>query len=123
MKSDQMQALLDRIEGASSLEVELAVETLEGLSAALPQARADLRPGMVESTDSALHLVTRTLPNWSVALSGTAHEPDGRWTCTLRPSGARDDEEVIGIGRAPTAPLALIAALIRVKVAQAKGYI
>jgi hypothetical protein len=34
----------------------------------------------------------------------------------------RDDEEVIGIGRAPTPPLALISALLRVTIAQAKGY-
>jgi hypothetical protein len=122
MNRDQMQALANRIEGAASLELDLAVATLEGLRAALPQAGSDLRPGVVESTDAALHLVARALPNWSVALSGTAHEPAGRWTCTLRPSGARDDEEVIGIGRAPTPPLALIAALLRVVITQAKGY-
>jgi hypothetical protein len=122
MNRDQLQALADRIESARSLELDLAVATLEGLRAALPQARPDLRPGVVESTDAALHLVARALPDWSVALSGTAHEPEGRWTCTLRPSGARDDEEVIGIGRAPTPPLALIAALLRVVVTQAKGY-
>jgi hypothetical protein len=122
MNRDQIQPLADRIEGAASLELELAVATLEGLRAALPQAGPDLRPGVVESTDAALHLVTRLVPDWSVALSGTAHEPDGRWKCTLRPSGARDDEEVIGIGRAPTPPLALIAALLRVTIARAKGY-
>lgn len=122
MNRDQLQALADRIEGATSLELDLAVATLEGLHAALPQAGSDLRPGAVESTDAALHLVARLLPNWSVALSATAREPDGRWTCTLRPSGARDDEEVIGIGWAPTAPLALIAALLRVVITQAKGY-
>jgi hypothetical protein len=122
MNRDQMQALAARIEGAASLDLDLAVATLEGLRTALPQARSDLRPGAVESTDAALHLVARLLPDWSVALSGTAHEPEGHWTCTLRPSGARDDEEVIGIGRAPTPPLALIAALLRVVVTQAKGY-
>jgi hypothetical protein len=122
MNRDQLQALADRIEGAASLQLDLAVATLEGMRTALPQARSDLRPGVVESTDAALHLVARALPNWSVVLSGTAHEPDGRWTCTLRPSGARDDEEVIGIGRAPTAPLALIVALLRVVIIQAKGY-
>ena len=122
MNRDQMQAFADRIEGATALELDLAVATLEGLRAALPRATPDLRPGVVELTDAALHLVICTLPNWSVALSGTAHEPDGRWTCTLRPSGARDDEEVIGIGRAPTVPLALIVALLRVVTIQAKGY-
>lgn len=122
MNHDELRALADRIEGAASLELDLAVAVLEGLRAAFPQARSDLRPGAVESTDAALHLVARLLPNWSIALSGTAREPDGRWACTLRPSGARDDDEVIGIGRAPTPPLALIAALLRIAVTQAKGY-
>jgi hypothetical protein len=122
MNRDEMQALSERIEGSSALDLDLAVATLKGLRTALPRASSDLRPGTVDSTDAALHLVTRTLPNWSIALTGTASEPDGRWTCTLRPSGARDDEEVIGIGKAPTAALALIAALLRVAVIQAKGY-
>lgn len=122
MNHAQMQDLADRIEDASALDVDLAVAALEGLRTALPRARPDLRPGVVESTDAALRLVALALPNWSISLSGTAREPDGRWACTLRPSGARDDEEVIGIGRAPTAPLALIAALLRVEMAQAKGY-
>jgi hypothetical protein len=122
MNRDQMQALAARIEDTATLELDLAVATLEGLRAALPHARSDLRPSVVESTDAALHLVSRTLPNWSVALSGSTHEPHGRWTCTLRPSGARDDDEVIGIGRAPTPSLALIVALLRVVVIQAKGY-
>ncbi len=122
MNRDQVQALADRIQGAAALDLDLAVATLEGLRTALPRAASDLRPSVVESTDAALHLVARTLPNWSVALSGTAHESDGHWTCTLRPSGARDDEEVIGIGRAPTAPLALIVALLHVVIIQAKGY-
>ncbi len=122
MHNDQLEALAERIEGAPQFDVGLAITALTGLRAALPEASSDLRAGVVESTDMAVHLVARKLPNWSIALDGTAREPDGHWTCTLRPSGVRDDEEVIGTGHGPTAPLALLVALLRVLAIQAKGY-
>jgi hypothetical protein len=121
MNRDQLQELAERIEAASGPDVDLAVAALKAMRDALPEAASEVRPGVVESADMALHLVVRMLPGWSVALEGIAREP-GHWTCTLRPSGARDDEEVIGIGRATTPPLALIAALLRVTIARAKGY-
>lgn len=120
MDDDQLQTLADRIQSAAGLDIDLAFAALEGLRAALPEAGPELRAGAVESADLALNLVARTLPDWSVVLEGTAREP-GHWTCTLRPFGLRDDEEVIGIGRAATPPLALIAALLRVTIARAKG--
>ncbi len=122
MHNDRLEALAERVEGAPGPDVGLAIETLTGLRTALPESSSDLRAGVVESTDLALQLVTRKLPNWSIALDGTAREPDGHWTCTLRPSGVRDDEEVIGLGRGPTAPLALLVALLRVLAIQVKGY-
>jgi hypothetical protein len=114
MKHDELHTLANRIEHTKGLDLDLAFAVLQGLQAASPAAAAELRPGVVESTDQALQLTARTLPNWSVVLEGTAREPDGRWTCTLRPSGTSDDEEVIGIGRGPTAPLALLVALLHV---------
>jgi hypothetical protein len=122
MNNDQLEALAERVEGAPGLDVGIAIAALTGLRAALPEASSDLRAGVVESTDMAVQLVARRLPNWSIALEGTAREPDGHWTCTIRSSGVRDDEEVIGIGHAPTAPLALLVALLRVVAIQAKGY-
>jgi hypothetical protein len=122
MNQEELRTLAERIEGAAGPDLDLAVAALKGLRSALPEAEPDLRAGVVESTDMALHLVARRLPNWSVALEGAAREPDGRWTCTLRSSEVRDDEEVIGIGRAPTAALAVLAALLRVAAIQAKGY-
>lgn len=121
MNHDQLQILADRIQSAAGLDIDLAVAALEGLRAAVPEAGPELRAGVAESADLALNLVARTLPDWSVVLEGTAREP-GQWTCTLRPVGVRDDEELIGIGRAATPPLALIAALLRVTIARAKGY-
>jgi hypothetical protein len=91
---------------------------------ALPQGEAApvVRAGLVESTEAVLGHITGVLPGWAVRLEGTAIGPNGRWTCTLRRSGSRDDEEVIGIGRAPTPPLAMIAALIRVLIIRSGGY-
>lgn len=121
MNPNQLQDLAGRIEAAPEFDTDLAEAVLEGLRTALPEASADLGSGVVESTDAALRVVVATLPAWSIALEGTASDR-GRWACTLRRSGARDDEEVIGIGRAPTPPLALIVALLRVVIARAKGY-
>jgi hypothetical protein len=121
MNREQLQDVAGRIEAASGLDIDLAAAALKALQAALPQASSDVRPGVLESADMALHLVVRTLPDWSVVLEGAAREP-GHWTCTLRRSSTRDDEEVIGIGRAALPPLALIVALLRVVIARAKGY-
>lgn len=124
MNRDELQALADRIEAASTPDLGISLATLKGLVAALPQGEAApvVRAGLVDSTEAVLGLVTGVLPGWAVRLEGTAIAPNGRWTCTLRRSGSRDDEEVIGIGRAPTPPLAMIAALIRVLIIRSRGY-
>ncbi len=122
MNHDHLEAMADTIESAAGVDVDLAITALTALRTALPHASSDLRAGVVDLADMAVHLVSRALPNWSIALEATAQERDGRWTCTLRPSGARDDEEVIGIGRAPTPALAVIVAFLRVAIIRDKGY-
>jgi hypothetical protein len=124
MNRDELQALADRIEAASAPDLAISIATLRGLATALPEGEAgpEIRAGLVDSTEAVLALVARVLPGWAVRLEGTALAPNGRWTCTLRRSGSRDDEEVIGIGRAPTPPLAMIAALIRVLIIRKRGY-
>ncbi|MCA8879583.1 MAG: hypothetical protein KDA73_06380 [Rhodobacteraceae bacterium] len=121
MKQDRFQDLIGSIESASKLDIDLAAAALAGLRTALPEASSDLRPSVIDSTDAALDLVARTLPGWLITLDGNAGEP-GHWSCTLRQSGVRDDDEVIGTGRAPTSALALVSALIRVSVARKMGY-
>ena len=121
MDGDALQAVLTRIEQARGGDLDVAVETLQALRSALEDGSA-VNVGAAASTDGALALAEAVLPGWRVDLEGHARTPDGRWTCSLRASGARDDDEVIGIGHAATPALAILGALIRVRMAQAKGY-
>lgn len=66
------------------------------------------------STDALLALVAEALPSWSVHLSGASATVRGRWTCTIRETGVRDDDELIGVGKAATAAGAVTAALLKV---------
>lgn len=121
MKRDQLHALADRIGGAPSLYPDLAVAPLDELREALPQARSDLHLGVVESTGPALQLVARVSERVGRPVG---HRTRGRGPLDMHLAAicTRDNEEVIGIGRAPTPPLAVIAALLRGVVTQARGY-
>jgi len=121
MDGDALQAVLTRIEQARGGDLDVAVEALQTLRTALDDG-SPVGVGAAASTDGALTLVEVVLPGWRVDLEGHARSPDGRWSCSLRASGARDDDEVIGIGRGPTPALAIMGALIRVRMVQAKGY-
>jgi hypothetical protein len=122
MNREQLDALVQKIEQATGPDLDLGIETLRQVRDALPDLAGGIRPGLVDSTDEVLRLVSTRHPGWSVELKGKAREPDGRWTCTLRESGARDDEEVIGIGHGPTVPFAIISALLHVAMIREKGY-
>ena len=47
-------------------------------------------------------------------MKGKAWMPNGHWTCSLRKTSSRDNDEYVGVGRGPTLPHALLAALFRV---------
>ena len=124
MNAQQLHDLVERIEIAEWPDADLAAEVLESIKSALSgeSGSLTLEPALLESTDAALHLVSLKVPNWSIMLQGYAHEPDSGWTCTLREGTVRDDDELIGIGKGPTLPLALLAALLRILVIRARGY-
>lgn len=115
MTSQQFQALAGQIE----IEAPLSEETAAAVMAALARFRADWmsaesgQPDDLRSADFVLHLVDRALPGWSIHLAGTAYEPNGHWTCQLRPSQTRDDYEFIGHGKGASLANVLIAALLR----------
>jgi hypothetical protein len=124
MDHDQMQKLAERIERASTIDPELASQIFEGLKSAFPDESRAMEPeaSLIESTDSVLELIDTMLPGWEISLRGFAREPDGHWRCTLRESTASDDDEVIGIGRAPALPLAMLLALLRIADLRLQGY-
>lgn len=70
-------------------------------------------PDFYDDTHAVLVLITHVLPGWSMSLEGRATRGNGHWTCTLRRSDWRDDDPFIGIGKGPTMPHALLAALLK----------
>jgi hypothetical protein len=88
----------------------------------LSEALAAAFPGMAEQSNrlgrqpadmgAMLEVVSAVFPGWTIALRGKAALPDGSWTCSLRESGVRDDDDVIGIGKARSPTLALAAAAL-----------
>lgn len=70
--------------------------------------------GAAGSSDDILSAIASTMPSWSVHISGHSGSIRGRWTCTIRETGVRDDDELIGVGRAATLQTALLAAFLRV---------
>ncbi|NNU81150.1 hypothetical protein HMH01_11960 [Halovulum dunhuangense] len=114
MEDRKLAALAERIEAADALDAHLAREAAHALDeifagrGLLEALRADGAAG----TDAVLRLIDLALPGWQVRLSGTAHGPGGRWTCTLREVGLRDDDESIGVGKGTHPAQALMAALL-----------
>ena len=124
MKAEQLHNLVERIEISVGSDPDLAAAVLDSMKSAFPNEAElmTLEYGLTESTEAVLHLVSLNFPNWSIKLQGHAHEPDGRWTCTLREGATGDDDVLIGIGRGPTPALALLAALLRLLEIAGRGY-
>lgn len=104
--------LAKEVEAALSLGDELAgrvARALEAASKGGPVSRADL-----DSTDRILGLIYEIRPGWAVSMKGVAALPNGHWRCSLRRSDSRDNDEYLGIGRGPTLPHSLLAALLLV---------
>ncbi len=118
MEHNQLKDLLEKIEKAETIDQELETAVLDGMNNAFPEKAVwkAHQSKSLEATDEVLRLLAILLPDWSISLKGFANDEDGRWTCTLRESGVLDDDEVIGIGRSPNLPLAIIAALLEVTI-------
>ena len=65
---------------------------------------------------------SRMLPGWEIDLRNASAGLGGSWTCALREGTARDDDQIIGIGKAQTLSLAMVAALLRVAARRARGF-
>ncbi len=122
MEHDLLKGLMEKIENAERLDPELEEAVLDGMNAAFPGKAvwAAHQPSPLEATDEVLRLVDTVLPNWSISLTGLANETDGRWTCTLRETGVLDNDEIIGVGKAPSISLAIIAATLKIAILRDK---
>ena len=118
----QFEELAKKVEAHGSLggklasEVADAINTFTALQPGLPAATGSkpVKPADLESTHQVLHLVDRLTPGWTIKLRGKAFEPDGHWTCSLRPTDSRDDAEVVGYAQGPELSMTLVVALLRV---------
>lgn len=121
MTTYRLAELQDRL--ATAAADDLSGLAHEGLTLAWPPSEVlpALDPDLTVSFDKAFSLIAQALPGWGVGLDGTA-AAGGIWTCRLRATGLRDDDELIGIGAAETAPLAMIVALLQVLISRSKGY-
>lgn len=118
MSKAELTALKARIDAAKDLDEALLHDTVVALKPVFPNAPS--HPELLsEPTEAVLHFVDRCLPGWTISLLGRAAEPDGHWSCVLRESSSRDDDSVIGAGKAPTVCLALLEALVSVAIARA----
>ncbi len=107
--NEALTALAHEIESAFELSDDLMERACGALAGKLPSPpeKADFH-----STDKILRLVQECLPGWSIHIRGTATKPNGHWHCSLRRSEIRDNDAFAGIGRGPSLPHALLAALL-----------
>jgi hypothetical protein len=119
MSKSELQGLQERLNNADRLDRGLLNEATDALRGIFPRVppHAD---APAELAEGVLHLVDICLPGWTISLTGKAVEPDGHWRCYLREASARDNDEVIGIGTAPTVTQAILGALLRIAIYRAK---
>jgi hypothetical protein len=116
MDRHELHALAARLEGGDSPDREMAERIADLVEAAAPDRPLwrDAKAEALGSTDGTLCLLAEMLPSWSVHVSGSSATVAGRWTCTIRETGVRDDDELIGVGKADTLAGAVAAALLKV---------
>lgn len=109
MQDPGLRALGEEIEAAAEVSGGLAARATAVLEAAGHSAAEGFG-----SVDGVLAIVERALPGWSISIEGRASAAHGHWTCSLRRSRARDNDEVLGVGKSQHLAPALLAALIEV---------
>ncbi len=116
MTKDELHALAARLEGGEGPNEAEAGRIADLMGAAFPDRPVwrGARAVALGSTDAALGLLAEALPSWSVHITGHSATAVGRWTCTIRETGVRDDDELIGVGKADTLPNAVTVALLKI---------
>jgi hypothetical protein len=116
MTKEELQTLATRLEAGDGLTRVDASRVADLIGAAFSD-RPVWRTGQIEalaSTDAVLSLLAEALPSWSVHITGHSASATGRWTCTIRETGVRDDDELIGVGKAEVLPNAVTAAILKI---------
>ncbi len=125
MDHDGLTSLADAIESDATSDPEVVAQILH----VLREIQADVPKGegldetVLTSSDAALGLVCSVLPGWEIRMQGNAVSGGGNWTCSLRQGSGRDDDEVIGIGKAQSPAKSVVAALLMVAARRKRGYV
>lgn len=117
MKDPELDILIKELETDRAMTIADFDGVLHALKFLLPELDA---PGAdrIGTTDQAISIADNAYPNWSVHIRGRANDTDGHWQCTLREDDSRDSDAAIGIGRGPVLAQAILAAVLRLAMAQ-----
>lgn len=120
MQKSKLEELAKRVEAASNADSDLIATAANVLRESFPTAAAagHVPDDIAASTDAIVELVIAALPGWHFSIHGRARSTSGSWSCSLRRSDVRDDDELIGVGEAQTLSLATLAAVLRVAARQ-----
>lgn len=117
MKDPELDILIKELE----TEREMSIADFDGILHAirflLPEVTLP-SADRIGTTDQAILVADEAYPNWSVHIRGRANDADGHWRCTLRESDSHDSDAAIGTGRSPVLGQAVLAAVIRLAMAQ-----
>lgn len=116
MTRDEVQDLVERLERDEALDSAAQARLAALIGGAFPDRPVwrSAQDTALGSTDGVLDLLAEALPSWSVHVTGHSATVTGRWTCTIRETGVRDDDELIGVGKAGSLAHAVAAALLKV---------
>lgn len=117
MKDPELDILIKALETEREISVADFDGVLHALSFLLPAVKLP-DAEHVNATDKAILIADDAYPNWSIHIRGRANDADGHWRCTLRESDSRDSDAAIGTGRSPVLGQAVLAAVMRLAMAQ-----
>lgn len=122
MKDPELDILIAELETNRAMTIAGFDGVVHALAYLLPDTitPGTVRATQIDTTDEAMLIADDAYPNWSVHIRGRANDKDGHWRCTLRESDSKDSDSVIGTGRSPVLAQAILAAVMRLAMAQKK---
>lgn len=117
MKDPELDILIKELETTRDISIAEFDGVVHALGFLLPEITLPTN-GPIGTTDQAILIADDAYPNWSIHIRGRANDRDGHWRCTLRENDSRDSDAAIGIGRSPVLGQAILAAVMRLAMAQ-----
>ena len=117
MKDPELDILIQELETQRDMSIADFDGVTHAIGFLLPKVPL---PGAdrIGTTDQAILIADEAYPNWSIHIKGRANDVDGHWRCTLRETDSRDSDAAIGTGRSPVLGQAVLAAVMRLAMAQ-----